>query len=137
MIGGKCFIELKDQVAAINAALSFNAPFRVDGLMVARALLSRRSPLRAERDAVLSLYRDCGKCPYLGGCTHCEHPEWREIIYARIATAKRDGIEAAAKVADDFANRGQSKADKIHAAFEIAQRIRALKAEGVEAGPPK
>jgi hypothetical protein len=35
-------------------------------------------------------------------------------------------VEECAKVADDFAQRGQSKANKIHAAYEIAYRIRAL-----------
>ncbi|CAB4147266.1 hypothetical protein UFOVP1020_14 [uncultured Caudovirales phage] len=50
-----------------------------------------------------SPYRDCGKCPYLGGCTHCDHSEWREIIYARVAAARlagyAEGVEAAAMLA--------------------------------------
>lgn len=34
-------------------------------------------------------YRDCGKCPYLGGCTHCEHPEL-------LGPTMSDGIDIAA-----------------------------------------
>jgi hypothetical protein len=27
------------------------------------------------------IYRDCGKCPYLGGCINCNHPELRDALY--------------------------------------------------------
>lgn len=65
---------------------------------------------------IAGAYIDCGLCPYSGGCALCDHPLLQGLVLAE-------------KIAIQWSQRGQSKADKVHAAQEIAERIRQRAAE--------
>jgi hypothetical protein len=51
-----------------------------------------------------------------------------EALEREVKTARKTALEDAARACERYANTGQSKAAKIHAAFDCAAAIRALEA---------
>lgn len=81
-----------------------------------------------------SPYPDCGKCPYLGECTNCEHPELRdalaEIKSLRAALSTRAGERE--RVIEEVL--ALIPGGNICDPQEIADTIRALKASPTTVG---